>query len=229
MVHKSGKEKHMAKNRRILLILPIGILIFMTACQLGNGDRHKKPVQKIESVCIWENGSLRVTPSVKGKWLSSLSLGETVYWLGESAIDSSSNRKIEYLKIQLSDSTTGWASRDVLVTNAKVGAIKEETLIYMRPDLVTLTDKQFTMMEMIAITQEKDEWVRVVGRHRNKKGWIRNDAVTVDKTDVTVAILATKILDKENNRSMNQKIQDIIAKSPYPDSFFVQKLKEMAY
>lgn len=177
------------------------------------------------TVCVWDNVPLRAIPTRSGKWLSSISLGETVQWLGKTSIDSTDKNR-EYLNIKLSDGTTGWASSYGLIRDAKVGAIKAETPIYKRPDLLTITDKKFEMMDMLATTAEKGEWVKVVGEKRKKSGWIKSENITTHSEDVAVAILASKKLQQTNEMTESEQIEQIIAETPYPESFFIKKLRE---
>ena len=92
--------------RRTLIAFGMFILLF-TMC----GEQRtvvEEPVikERIETICVWDRLSLR---DDNGRWLSALSLGEKVIWLGETKVDSSQNDR-KYLKVELSDSTTGWAS-----------------------------------------------------------------------------------------------------------------------
>lgn len=178
-------------------------------------------VEKVESVCILDGLSLRLEAKGGSKWLSSMSLGESVYWLGQTRIDSTDKNK-KYIKIMLSDGTEGWALDWGIVINAKVGAIMEETPIYKRPDMLTITNNKYQFMDMVAISSEKGDWLEVTGERRGKSGWIKKDRVATDKTDVTSAILASKQLKDKI------PIESIIKSSPYPQSYFTQKLREKA-
>ena len=149
----------MYSYRNVALILLIFFVFGISCEQKQTPQEEIKPVvEKIETICIWDGAALRAEPTSKGKWLSSISLGETVYWREESQIDTT-DRDYEYLKIELSDGTVGWASKWVLVTDAKVGAVLDDTPIYKRPDLLTMTDEHLDMMDMVAITEEKGEWI----------------------------------------------------------------------
>ena len=209
---------------------PVLVVILLVACnQTDRGSRAPEetiPVKKIESICIWDGLSLREEPTSKGRWLSAISLGETVFWLEKSSIDSNDNNR-EYMKIELSDSTVGWVSAYGIVPNARVGAVVDEAPVYRRPDLLTMTDKTFDFMDMIAITEEKDGWVKVVGEKREKRGWIQEERTTTDIIEVTVAILAKKELTASEEDSRRETIESIIRTSPYPQSHIVSRLKRM--
>ena len=208
---------------RSLSLVTLSVLICILSiisCEKKKKDEiTSEVVEKVESVCILDGQSLRLEAKAQAKWLNSMSLGESVYWLGQTRIDSTDKNK-KYIKIMLSDGTEGWALDWGIVINAKVGAIKEEAPIYKRPDMLTITNKTFEFMDMVAISTEKSDWLEVTGERRSKSGWIKKDRVTTEKTDVTSAILAAKQL---NNK---KSIVSVIESSPYPQSYFIQKLRE---
>jgi hypothetical protein len=178
------------------------------------------------AVCIIEGASLWKEPG-KGKnnWLSSLSLGETIEWLGESKLDSTDNNR-EYVKVGLSDGTAGWVSSYCVIKGAEAGAIKEETPIYKRPDILTITPKKLSPMAVVAVLQIKDDLSEIVGENQKNNGWVKSEMITKDKEDVTVAILANKKF-KENPKTPKETlIKEIIETSPYPNSFFINSLKK---
>jgi len=176
-------------------------------------------------ICMYDGIPLRETPAAKGKWISSISLGETATWLEETAADSTDKNR-EYLKLELSDGKTGWSPSYGLVREAKVGAIKQETKIFKRPDFVTATADMLAPMDIIATTTEKDEWIEVCGEKMKKKGWINSANVTWEKEDVAVAIQYTKEVANAKEEERSQKIATFIEKTAFPASFFIQKLKE---
>ena len=204
------------------------IAIFLISCS-GNKSEETSDViieEKQETACIWNGVPVRKTPDVKTKnWISSISLGETVTYLGETAIDSADKNR-EYLKIELSDGKTGWAPSYGLIIGGKPAAIKEEVPIYKRPDLLTLSEKSFQTMDIIVIKEVKDEWAEVVGEKKKLGGWIKRDAITEVKEDIAFAILAKKELEKKEGFTV-ESLTDFIDNSPYSNSVFMNHLKEM--
>ncbi len=81
-------------------------------------------------------------------------------------------------------------------------------------------------MDMVAITKAKDSWYEVVGERRKNKGWIKAVDVVTDEEDVTTAILALKALSVEEGTKA-EKIQAFVDTAPYPNSIFVQHLKQL--
>ena len=86
--------------------------LFLLACggknQPKNAKNHASArAAGTRSVCIYDGIGLRAEPGRNGKWLSSINLGETVYWKGRTAVDSSDNNA-KYLDVVLSDGSEGW-------------------------------------------------------------------------------------------------------------------------
>jgi hypothetical protein len=186
------------------------------------GQEQTAPA-KTFAACMYDGISLKQEPSKNGKWLASISLGEMVQSLGDSAVDTADKNRC-YQKIQLSDGKSGWATSYGLVLNARLAAVKQATLIYKRPDLLTGTDVKIGLMNPVAVIQEKDGWSEFISEARKKSGWIRSDALTAEPADVAVAILALKKLGAAKNRA--EAVKEFISASPYPESFFIKKLQE---
>jgi hypothetical protein len=206
-------------------ILAASLLI---ACGKKNQPKNAgKPASDraagIRSICIYDGISLRAEPGRKGKWLSSIRLGETVYWKGQTAVDSS-DKNAKYLNMALSDSTEGWAMEWGIVVDAIVGAVKEDAPIYQRPDPLTVTDEKFGFMDVVAVIDSADRWVKAVGENRSKKGWIERNAVTSSREDVISAVLAGKKMKAHDGLSEPAKIRSIVDEAPFPESYFIKQL-----
>lgn len=189
--------------------------IFLISCT-GLTDKES---QRQQTVCIYKDVPVRELPSKDGKWVSKLNLGETLYFLGEVAVDSTDNNR-EYLKVELSDGKIAWAMSYGLIINAKIAAVKENVPVYERPDLVTLTKNEFTIMDILAIEEAKENWIKVVGENKKIKGWIKQGVITENKEDVAVAILASKQL-MNNGDFVLEKIEEFLENLPYKNSFFI--------
>ena len=75
-------------------------------------------------------------------------------------------------------------------------------------------------MNIVAVEEEKDDWIRVTGEVRTKTGWIQSEAIRKDKEDVVTAVLLRKALKGKGNNLPREEMEAIIEKLPYPDSFF---------
>lgn len=207
----------MRVKQNVLWLLIIMLSLGLTGCLDGKKDYSK------QGVCIVENTSLRTEPSTKGKWSSSLALGETVK-LESSPIKDESDPKVEYIKVKLSDGTKGYASTWCIVRGAYVGVIQQNAKIYKRPDLLAESSHQFEMMNIVAIEEEKDNWIRVTGESRSKSGWIQKDSIRKDKEDVVTAVLLRKALRGKGNNVPREEMEAIVATLPYQDSYFVNQV-----
>ena len=213
---------------KIINYLTLIFAIFLIACS-GNTENKgeqtavSENVEKQQTVCIWDGVPVRETPSKDGKWISKISLGETLYYLGELAVDSADNNR-EYIKVELSDGKIAWARNYGLVIEGKIAAIKEDVPVYERPDLLTLTKKKFYKMNVLAIEETKEDWIKVIGKERKIKGWIKSNVVTEDKEDIAVAIMASKKIIDKNNEIIVEKIEEFIEELPYKNSVFIEYL-----
>jgi hypothetical protein len=208
----------MKKINYLLLLFSL----FLFSC---SGFTDKENDKKQQTVSIYDGVPVKETPSKEGQWVSKLNLGETLYFLGEEVVDSSDNNR-EYFKVELSDGKIAWAMSYGLIVNAKIAAIKENVPVYERPDLVTLTKNVFNTMDVVAIEEIKDGWIKVVGENKKIKGWINQSVVTENKEDVAVAILATKQLMK-NGKIIPEKIDGFLMNLPYKNSFFIGYIKAL--
>ncbi len=203
------------KAKLILLCL---LLVVFSICLTGCFDG--KPDYSKQGVCIVENTSLRTEPSTKGKWSSSLALGETVK-LESGPIKDEADPKVEYIKVKLSDGTKGYASTWCIVRGAYVGVIQETSKIYKRPDLLAESNQQYEIMNIVAVEEEKDSWIRVTGEGRSKSGWIQKESIRKDKEDVVTAVLLRKALRGKGNNIPREEMEAIVSNLPYQDSYFV--------
>ncbi len=194
----------------------------------SNAELTKENVEKaIPSVCIWDDISVREEPVRSSSIISRLNLGETVSFLGLKAIDSTYKNQ-EYLKIKLSDGQIVWAYNFSLVIHAKSAVVKEEVPVYMRPDLLTISDKKLSAMDIVAITDEIDNWVKYISEKKNNEGWIQKDKISYVKEDIAFSLIAGRKLKKNSNELLLEKIEYILANNPYPNSYFVPVLKDIA-
>jgi len=191
-----------------------------TAMTTGNETQQTPQI-----VCVFDGTPVREDPNKKGKFVSSMSLGESVKDLGGTATDAADNNR-EYFNVELSDGKTGWAPSFGLVRNAVAGAIKEPAIIFKRPDMLTMTKDKFEPMEMVAIGQSKDEWAEVIGEAKKKQGWIKKEFITTAKEDIAVAVFALKKMREQSAATAMDRTMDIIANAPFPESYFVQRLKQ---
>ncbi|MBE7652247.1 SH3 domain-containing protein [Tenacibaculum finnmarkense] len=144
------------------------------------------------AVCLLEKLSVRVTPKSKGKWITSMSLGEKIEFTGEEVTDSVSKKL--YYKVRLIDGKEGWTRATFLAVNGKVSTLLKEANVYKRPDLLTKTNKKYSAMDIIAVLKTQDDWMHVKGKRAEgqyiEEGWIKSGNLSEASVDVAVAKFA---------------------------------------
>ena len=206
------------KLKHIGFLLVVSLLIGLTGCFEKN-DFSK------QGVCVLENASLRSEPTKKGQWLSALALGETMRLEGD-AVKDPTDPNTEYIKVKLSDGTSGFANTYCIVRGAYVAVIQEEARIYKRPDLLAESESKFELMQIVAVEEEKEDWLRVTGEKRTHSGWILKESIRKDKEDIVTAVLLKKAMRGKEATMNKEELDKILAKLPYPDNYFAIKMIE---
>ncbi len=214
----------------------IGLFIFIliVSCHSDKSGKQKDPENtesfrdnKTLSVCIWDGIAIRSEPSRKSKPLSTLNLGESFYYLNTFAIDSAYKNQ-KYLQIELTDGSTGWAADFGLVIDAKTGVVTSSVPVYKRPDLLTISGREISPMDIVAVTEEKDSWYKITGEKKKITGWIRIPHISMKEEDIALASIVKRKLTVEDGKSLPDKIQALLDTNPYPHSVFVETLNELA-
>lgn len=181
--------------------------------------------EKVECICLWDGVSIREEAAKKGKYISSVSLGEKVTFLGETKIDSLDKNR-EYIKIELSDGTVGWSTKTLYAIDAYAAAINDFAPIFKRPDILTTTEKKFEKMDIVAVVSAKDDWVEVQGNQKKLKGWIKKQAITTNAEDIAVCVLVEKKLKKGSEIKV-EEIEAFLEELPYKNSQFISLLNDL--
>ena len=183
------------------------------------------------TVCIWDKVSLKESPSDKGKWLASLSLGEKCTYLDDSKEDNSGKKPVTYYKVKLQDNQEGWVQSDFIILKSKPAVFVKDAEIYSRPDLLTKTNKSFSIMDIVAVKSEQGEFVEVAGKRKAGKwietGWIKPANVSYTDVDIAVAKYGSKALEISDRQKRNAALNEIINNSDYKSSVFVNTLFHM--
>ena len=209
------------------LISAFMLLVTVLSCKstVSDENQDKNPSNeevstaiRVSAVCISEGLSVRAEPSKDGKWLSRLSLGEKVIYLGKSKVDSADKNKNEYHFVELSDGQQVWAYGYGLLIDAKPAVVVEKTAIYNRPDLVTRTQKELKIIEFVAIVKEKENWCEVISSGKKKKGWMEKSKLSEKQEDVAVAVMASKTVLDKGGEIIVDKLPEFLEEIPYKDS-----------
>ncbi len=137
-------------RRNFTFFLGIIILLNLAACnnipveETGNTVSEQP---QIIGVSVWDRISSRSEPRRSSTSTTLLSLGESFQYLDSFAIDSSYNNT-KFLKARLSDSSIVWLYGFASVLDAKPVVITNEVPLYMRPDLLTITEQRIESMEI---------------------------------------------------------------------------------
>ena len=173
------------------------------------------------AICLWNQAGLRSQPG-RGKdaaWITAISFGEVVSLTGEEQTVESTDRS--YLEMELSDGKKGWSYGYLFAVDAMRATALQDVEIYKRPDLLTFEGKKFERGEIFAVKSVgKDEWVEVVGKERDKAGWMRKDGskYSTDEIDVTVAILIDRAMSESDPKAREEALRDIATNSTFSSS-----------
>lgn len=221
------------KLSNLTFVSLLGIFTYCSSPQNGSSGQEEaqQPVAEIvetEAVCIWDQIAVREEPTSKSKWLTSISLGETLTSLGTVAIDTLDNDR-KYVKVRLADGKEGWSVEDFIIPGAKVAVFQEDNVIYKRPDLLTKTDNKFSQMDIVAVKSTEGEWMEIVGKRSEGKwiesGWVKQGNLSQNDIDVAVAKFASAALNKETPDEKTASIQEILENEDFGSSSFIPLLE----
>jgi hypothetical protein len=210
---------------KVVIFFTVALLV---ACTSRNNAEleEKKELQAIPSVCIWDKITVRQEPFRKAAVICHLNLGEAVTYLGISAVDSTFKNQV-YYHIRLSDDRIAWVPAFSLVTNGTPAVVLKETPVYLRPDLLTITDKNLEAMEIVAVIEKSDDWVNFYSEKKLRNGWVRSEALSNNMEDIAFSLFAGRILNEQTNKTLTGKIDSIMNYNLYPNSVFVSVLEDI--
>jgi hypothetical protein len=194
----------------------------------GTGSASDSSGAEQFAVCIWDKAILKDAPEEKGKYLTSLSLGEKCTYLDDEKEDNSGAKPVKYVKIKLQDGKEGWANSDLVIINSTPAVFVQNTEMYSRPDLLTKTGKSFSKMDIIAVKSTQNDFVEVVGKRKDGKwietGWVKPANLSYTDVDIAVAKFAGKALAIEDNAKRLEALNEIINNSDLKESVFINEL-----
>ena len=177
-------------------------------------------------ICIWQKLTVRAEPSAKGKYITSIYLGESASFSGETVTEG----KKEYLKVKLKDGVEGWVESRFVAIDAVPFAVTEKTKIYKRPDVLTATKKTLEAMQYVVVLTDQDEWLeiktKINGESWFSEGWVKASKLSKREIDVTVAILAKRALAIKSAEKKKEALNEILDNSDFNESVFIQGLEE---
>jgi hypothetical protein len=193
-------------------------------------DEIKNAPADETAICIWSSLVVRETPSLKGKYKSTMNLGEKAIFLKESAVDSSNKKSPkEFIKIKLTDGSQGWVQSTFMAVGAKTYVLKDKTKLYKRPDILSAGKDEFDKMQFVVVTEDQGEWVKIKGKKTAdtwfKEGWIKTDRLIDSEVDVTVAILAERAMLKETDEKKTEALKEIVDNPDLSSSIFISDVR----
>ena len=203
------------------------LLLTIVACTNDAPEEvkpEKSEIPEIVGVSVWDRISTRSQPLRSSPRTTLLSLGESFLYLDTFAIDSVDG-PTKFLKARLSDSTEVWVYDFASVLDALPAVIIAEVPLYMRPDLLTITDKRLNIMEIIAVVEERDDWIKVVNEKKEKTGWIKKEFITYTTIDVAFALLVKRALEEQDAEEKINKLEELMENNPYPNTIFTTELR----
>lgn len=185
----------------------------------NNDNDPADAVSEDVAASTWEGHSLRAEASAKGKWLASVTFGETMELLG----DSEKGEKHTYEKVRLSDGKEGWVRDDLIHKGGTIGAIAQTSDIYKRPSISNISDKEIKAATVIVIKQRKDEFTEFIAKNdkanNRARGWVLGSTtVLTEEIDVAVAAQLSNAMAEVNPVKRKKLFQKIVNNSSFKDS-----------
>lgn len=194
----------------------------------GGGKEDKKSGSI--AICVYDKMSILTKPSRKeGKWVTSLSLGEKVTYLGDEQKDESG--KYSFVKVRTSGNQEGYVDARIVIPNAEVACITDQTSIYSRPELTTISQNTFEPFDIIAIVGTQGDWTEIVGKRRKgtwiDKGWIKSKSISKDEKDIATAVYCVRALSQNTADKTLAELKKIQNNNDLKGSIFDDDITEM--
>ena len=234
------------KILKIHFVLPL-IALFLYTCGEDNTESDAKYdstkvvtddnfveddiKEEVSIICMWGAVSLKETPTSKGKYMTTIYLGEVASTFGEIVTDSSTSKVRDFVKIKLGDGTEGWIQENLMALDANPYVIKSNTKLYKRPDILTAGTKEFDRMQFVAVTEMQEGWMKVKGKKIGagwfSEGWVKSTNLTSTEIDVAVAILSERAMSSSEKDKKIDALNEIIDNTDFSSSQFIIDIEEM--
>ncbi len=172
---------------------------------------NSAPADSLKNFVNWTEVGLHETPTEKGKYVTSIYIGEQITLVGDTASEKSGDRTYHYHKIQLSDGKQGWVRDEFIAIESLPAASIGSAPIFKRPDIAAVTGKEFGMMDFVAVKPSATNWVEVTGKVAGEKwfttGYIQKSDLTFDPIDIEFACL-----NRRRNETTNENLAATLLK-----------------
>ena len=198
-----------------------------------SGEPEDYNVQELPIVCMWSKVSLKKEPTSKGKWVTTIYLGETATYLGITEKDTTLAKGKDYAKIELIDGTTGWVDVRFMAIDAQPYVVKDVSKLYKRPDILTGTKKEYEKMQFVVVLETKGEWMKVKGKRSQdgwfSEGWMKANHLINSDIDISVAILASRAMTIGDKEKKIEALNEIIDNSDFSGSSFIKDISSIVF
>lgn len=182
-------------------------------------------------LCIWKEISVKDTPSEKGKFLTSVLLGEKFEVLQDTASENVNGKVYKYQNIKLVDGTVGWIRKEFIAVNAIPAVFTKTAVVYKRPDLMASSKKTFAALDFVAVKDLKNsDWVEVIGKRNGDtwftSGWVKNEHLTRSEKDVMFAVLYARAMETADATARENELNNLLSNADLQGSMFYATVSE---
>jgi hypothetical protein len=177
------------------------------------------------AVCIWKEVSIKETAGEKGKYKTSIFLGEKFKALPDTASEVTGSKRVFYRKVRLTDGAEGWVRADFIAVDAVPAAFIKEATLYKRPDIMTTSGKNFFLIDFVAIKSTADGgWAEVIGKRAGdtwfSSGWVKSENLSTTDVDVAFSSLYMRAKEISDPTKQAEAIETLLANSELSSSVF---------
>ena len=150
------------------------------------------------AVCVYPVAGMRLQAGKNAQYVEPIKYGQEVKLLGDTAYVPSEARV--YMRVQSKSGKIGWVHRFLFEMHANQVVVTRTSQIYGSPGAVTtITTAEFEAGELAAMSDFQEDWILLVGKKKQKKGWIKRsggvEPISVSGTDIAIAALMEAALE----------------------------------
>jgi len=176
-----------------------------------------------QATCVWDNVPVLEGAEEKSKYITALSIGETVTMIALEAADSSKAAK-EHFHVKLVDGSTGWVRKDFLVPDSKPMVFIRNADTYSRPETLTKTAKKFSKYDIVAVSATKDDFVSVKGKRKEGKWieatWVKSANLSDEVLNITAAKFIAKAIAEKDPQKREKALDEVFSNPDLRGSIF---------
>lgn len=233
----------MSYKQLLWVFLFFSIVLLFSGCKkkkaglLAEGEGEQTEMIEGEQapvVCLYDRLSMREKPSYKeGGVVGSLSLSETVTWLGnEREGPNYKGETTTFYKIRDAVDKEGWVLAYFMAPDAKPAVTVHETLLYEKNDeLSVLGSKQLEPMTVVAVLEEKEGWINIYAggegaTYTSRSFWIKQENVSYKREDINTAVFVARALKIEDKEEQKKELERLRKDESVRQSLFFNDLKD---